>query len=112
MGCVFCDIAQGNTNSDIVYQDEQVVAFRDIKPQAPVHILIIPRQHISTPVEFSEDTAGIAGHMVVVAGKVATQEGIEDGYRLVMNNGSKGGQSVFHVHLHVLGGRRMQWPPG
>jgi histidine triad (HIT) family protein len=90
-----------------------VVAFRDVNPMAPVHILVIPREHIVGPLDFDETDEPLAGHLILVAARVAQQEGIaSDGYRLVLNQGRNGGQSVFHVHLHVLGGRRMAWPPG
>lgn len=113
MSCIFCEIARGDRSAQIVYEDERVVAFRDISPQAPTHILVIPREHITGPLDFDADNEHIAGHLIAVAAKVAQQEGIDgDGYRLVMNQGSHGGQSVFHVHLHVLGGRRLTWPPG
>ncbi len=113
MSCIFCEIANGKRSAEIVYEDDVVVAFRDIHPQAPTHILVIPREHISGPLDFDVNNAQIAGHLVAVAAKVAQQAGIEqEGYRLVMNQGHNGGQSVFHVHLHVLGGRRLSWPPG
>jgi histidine triad (HIT) family protein len=113
MGCVFCDIVCGKRHGEIVYEDDRVVAFRDVNPMAPVHILVIPRDHIVGPLDFDETNEHLAGHLVAVAAKVAQQEGVaSDGYRLVLNQGHNGGQSVFHVHLHVLGGRRMAWPPG
>lgn len=113
MSCVFCRIVARQAPATIVYEDEQAVAFRDIMPQAPVHILIVPREHIFGPLEVSEDNEALIGHLVAVAAKVARQEGLAaDGYRLVLNQGRNGGQSVFHLHLHLLGGRRMMWPPG
>ena len=113
MSCIFCEIAQGERPAQIVYEDERALAFRDIHPQAPTHILVIPREHITGPLNFDDSNEQLAGHLVAVATKVARQEGIDaDGYRLVMNQGRHGGQSVFHVHLHVLGGRRLTWPPG
>ncbi len=113
MSCVFCRIASRQAPATIIYEDEQAVAFRDIAPQAPVHILIIPREHISGPLDVSEDREELIGHLVAVAAKVARQEGLAaDGYRLVLNQGRNGGQSVFHLHMHLLGGRRMTWPPG
>ncbi len=113
MSCVFCRIAARQAPATIVYEDEQAVAFRDIAPQAPVHILIVPREHISGPLDISEDREELIGHLVAVAAKVARQEGLAaDGYRLVLNQGRNGGQSVFHLHIHLLGGRRMTWPPG
>jgi len=102
MSCIFCQIVAGEMDSEIVYRDEQVVAFRDLNPQAPTHILIIPIQHIE-----------LLGHCNLVVAQIAQAEGIaQDGYRLVTNVGADGGQSVDHLHFHLLGGRRMQWPPG
>jgi histidine triad (HIT) family protein len=113
MSCIFCRIVIGQTPAEIVYEDDRVIAFRDIAPQAPVHVLVIPREHIVGPLDFGMTDAHLAGHLISVAAKVAVQEGLaEDGYRLVMNQGRNGGQSVYHVHLHLLGGRRMSWPPG
>jgi histidine triad (HIT) family protein len=113
MACPFCQIAAREQPARVVYEDERVIAFHDANPMAPVHILIIPREHISGPLDFGAENAPIVGYLVIVAAQVARQEGIaEDGYRLVLNQGRNGGQSVFHVHLHLLGGRRMLWPPG
>ncbi len=113
MTCAFCQIAAGQQTAEIIYEDEQAVAFRDIRPQAPVHILIIPRAHISGPLHVDGDNAPLIGHLVAVAAQVAQREGIaEAGYRLVLNQGRASGQSVYHLHLHLLGGRRMGWPPG
>ncbi len=113
MSCIFCQIAAGEIDSDIVYRDEQVVAFRDLNPQAPTHILIIPIQHIENLADASEEQASLLGHCTLVATRIAQAEGIaEDGYRLVTNVGADAGQSVDHLHFHLLGGRRMQWPPG
>lgn len=97
----------------MIYQDEDVVAFRDANPQAPVHVLVIPREHVSGPLALGDGHMVLAGKLVAAAAEVARQEGIaETGYRLVMNEGRQAQQSVFHVHLHVLGGRAMHWPPG
>ena len=112
MNCVFCEIVTGNVPAEIIYQDDLVVAFRDVAPQSPVHFLVIPRSHIVGPADFTREMSDVAGRMLVVAGELARQEGLEDGFRLVMNNGRQAGQSVFHAHLHVLGGRSMGWPPG
>ena len=113
MACLFCRIAAREQPARIVYEDEHVIAFHDANPMAPIHILIIPREHITGPLDFSADNAYLAGHLLLAAAQVAREEGIaEDGYRLVLNQGRSGGQSVFHVHMHLLGGRRMQWPPG
>lgn len=113
MDCLFCKIVSGEIPAEILYQDEQVLAFRDISPQAPTHILIIPKRHITTINDIAEEDATLIGQMVLTAKKLAAQEGLaEDGYRLAMNCNENGGQSVYHIHLHLLGGRRMTWPPG
>jgi histidine triad (HIT) family protein len=113
MTCIFCKIADGEINSDIVFQDDDVVAFRDVNPQAPHHILIIPRRHIATLNDLDEDTTQLGGHLLYTASRVAKQLGFaDDGYRLVINCNDHGGQTVFHVHLHLLAGRPMRWPPG
>ena len=113
MADIFCQIASGDMKSDIVYKDDRVTAFRDINPAAPVHILIIPNKHIGGAAEAEEQDAALIGHLVVVARKLAEQEGIaESGYRLVINNGENAGQAVPHLHLHLIGGRPMKWPPG
>lgn len=113
MACIFCDIIARKRPGDIIYEDELAVAFRDLNPMAPVHVLVVPRDHINGPLDFTESNEPLAGHLIAVAAKIAQQEGIaSDGYRLVLNQGRQAGQSVFHVHLHVLGGRRMAWPPG
>lgn len=111
--CIFCKIATGDMPADIVYDGEQVKAFYDVNPQAPTHILIVPNRHIANVTE-AED-AELLGHMVQVATQIANDEGIgtpDRGYRLVMNYGSQGGLTVHHLHLHLLGGRAMAWPPG
>ncbi len=111
--CIFCKIANHEIPSDIVYEDDQFVAFRDINPQAPVHILIIPRKHIPTVNDLKPEDADLIGKMVLLAKELAAKEGIsERGYRLVLNCNREGGQMVFHIHLHLLGGRAMGWPPG
>ncbi len=108
MDCIFCRIISGEIPSDILYQDEQAVAFRDVNPKAPVHLLVVPRKHIESVSELSEDEAPILGHLVAVANRLATEAGIsEKGYRLVVNCGPDGGQIVPHLHLHLLGGRQM-----
>lgn len=113
MDCLFCKIANKDIASDLVYEDDQVVAFRDISPQAPTHILVIPIRHISTLNELGENDKSLIGHMAFVAKQIAAQEGIaEDGYRLVFNCNGHGGQTVFHIHMHVVGGRQLMWPPG
>ena len=111
--CIFCKIASGEIETDFVYQDDQVVAFRDLNPQAPTHVLVIPREHIATTNDLTGDNAAVIGRMILAAKQIAEQEGIaERGYRTVLNCNAEAGQSVFHIHLHVLGGRPMGWPPG
>ncbi len=111
--CLFCKIIEGEIPCDRVYENDQVIAFRDVNPQAPTHILVIPRKHISTVNDLTADDKNIVGEMLLAAQAVAKQEGIEEsGYRLVMNCNEGAGQTVFHIHLHILGGRRMHWPPG
>jgi len=106
--CVFCDIAAGKIPSDIIYQDEDFLAFRDIHPLAPVHIVIIPKAHISSLAEVGERQEGLMGRLVLLAVKLAEKEGIaEKGYRLAINCGSEGGQIIPHLHLHLLGGRKL-----
>ena len=108
MGCIFCDIISGKIPADIVYQDEDLFAFRDINPQAPTHILIIPKRHIASLAELSEADLPLIGQMVSLTHKLAKDEGIaETGYRLAINYGEWGGQVVHHLHLHLLGGRRL-----
>ncbi|MCD2451302.1 histidine triad nucleotide-binding protein [Methylicorpusculum oleiharenae] len=109
--CIFCKMVSGEMKPDIVYENEQLLAFRDINPQAPVHILIIPKAHISTLNDL-KDTS-LAGRLLQAVIKVAAQEGLaDDGYRTVINCNEQGGQDVYHLHLHVLGRRQMRWPPG
>lgn len=113
MGTVFDKILSREIPADIVYEDEQALAFRDIAPQAPVHVLVIPKERIVRVGEASAEQAGLLGHLLWVCGEVARKEGIEaSGYRVVTNHGSHGGQSVDHLHFHVLGGRALSWPPG
>jgi histidine triad (HIT) family protein len=108
MDCIFCQIAAGKIPSDIVYQDEELLAFRDINPQAPQHLLIIPRKHIPSLAELTPAELPIIGSMVALAHKLAQKEGIaETGYRLVVNYGEWGGQVVKHLHLHLLGGKKL-----
>jgi histidine triad (HIT) family protein len=111
--CIFCRIAEGDMESDIVYEDEEVVAFRDINPQAPVHVLVVPRRHIPSAAELTPEDAPLLSRIFQVINKVAEKEGIAGkGVRILTNVGTEAGQSVFHLHFHVLGGRRMLWPPG
>ncbi len=111
--CIFCKIAKGEMKADIVYEDDQVVAFRDLNPQAPVHILIIPRKHIPSLDGLWDQDANIVGRIATVARDIARKLGVsEDGYRLVNNCGEQAGQTVLHLHFHLLGGRNLGWPPG
>ena len=111
--CLFCRIQRREASSTPVYEDETIFAFRDIRPQAPTHVVIIPRQHIARLSDMASDTAPIMSQLVLAANRIAKQEGIErTGYRLVVNCGQDGGQTVFHMHVHLLGGRALGWPPG
>jgi histidine triad (HIT) family protein len=111
--CLFCKIAGGQIPTTLVHEGERLVAFRDINPQAPVHVLIIPREHIASLAEATEGQGELLGEMLVLAGALARSEGIATGgYRAVINTGTDGGQSVPHLHLHLLGGRGLGWPPG
>lgn len=113
MDCIFCKIAEGLIPSTIIYQDKQVIAFDDIYPRAPTHKLIIPRKHIATLNDINSEDKELVGHMFYVAKQLAFDLGIaDDGYRTLINCNSYGGQVVFHLHLHLIGGRKMQWPPG
>jgi histidine triad (HIT) family protein len=112
MECLFCNIACGEMSANLIYENESVIAFQDINPQAPVHVLIIPREHIATSNDIQTGSTIIAD-MYEAAQVLARDFGIhETGYRLVMNCNDEGGQSVYHIHLHLLGGREMNWPPG
>jgi histidine triad (HIT) family protein len=110
--CVFCRIAQGEESAHIVYQDEDVTAFHDQNPQAPTHVLIIPNEHIESVNQIEPADTDLLGKLFIVSRRVAEQQGVASGYRLVVNTGSGAGQSVFHLHVHLLGGRRLNWPPG
>lgn len=111
--CLFCKMVSGEIKPDLVYQDGQVLAFRDINPQAPTHILVIPKRHFATLNELRDEDMELAGRLLLTAKRIAKEAGLaEAGYRTVMNTNADAGQTVFHVHLHLLGGRRMQWPPG
>lgn len=113
MDCIFCKVANREIDTELVYEDEKVVAFNDIQPQAPIHQLIIPRKHIATINELTAEDMPLVGHMIQTGCKLAKDSGLaDDGYRLVMNCNLQGGQAVFHIHLHLLGGRQMEWPPG
>ena len=112
--CIFCKIAAGEIPSQKVYEDESVVAFKDLSPKAPVHVLIVPKKHIQSVAHFQAEDKELAAHIFVdVVPKLANELGIADGgFRVVMNTGDDGGQTVHHLHVHLLGGRKMTWPPG
>ncbi len=113
MDCLFCKIATGEIPAQLIYEDEKVVAFDDIHPQAPHHKLIIPRKHIATINDISTADTALLGHMIQTAKTIAGNLGIaEDGYRVIMNCNRSAGQTVFHIHAHLLGGRQLLWPPG
>ena len=111
--CLFCKIAAGKMDTDFIYQDEQVVVFEDINPKAPVHLLIVPKTHISDLNSLETEDSELIGHVYQIAKQMAAEYDIaESGYRLVSNCGDDGGQTVYHIHFHLLGGRKLQWPPG
>ena len=109
--CVFCQIVQRKLPATIVLQDELVTVFRDLHPQGPTHLLIVPNRHIESIAEAEADDAALLGKMLLTAAQIARQAGLA-GYRLVINNGAEAGQSVWHLHVHLIGGRPMRWPPG
>lgn len=110
--CLFCKIAAGTIPVKRLYEDEQVLAFPDIAPQAPTHVLVIPKKHLSSHAHASAEDEALMGRLLSAAGEVARLSGLEGGYRMVVNTGEDGGQTVGHLHLHLLGGRVMGWPPG
>lgn len=110
--CIFCRIASKDVPATIVYEDDDVVAFRDLSPQAPTHVLVIPRRHVASLDEAAEADVQLLGRLMLAAKTIAARDGRAAGYRVVTNCGASAGQSVFHLHLHVLGGRPMAWPPG
>lgn len=111
--CLFCRIASGELPAKVVREDETTLAFRDIDPKAPTHVLVIPRRHIGSVNDLTRNDAALIGQLFLAAREIAEQDGVsESGYRLVMNTGADAGQSVAHIHLHLLGGRHMSWPPG
>ena len=110
--CIFCKILNKELPAKIAYEDSYCVAFHDINPQAPVHLLVIPRKHFASAAEAGEGDEHLLGHLHRVAAQLAEQRGLTQGHRVVMNTGAAAGQSVFHVHLHLLGGRAFLWPPG
>ncbi len=112
MDCIFCKIAAGEIPSTKVYEDDTVVAFNDLDPQAPVHVLIIPKEHIPSAAEINESNSAVVAHIFEVAAKIAAEKGLKDGFRIVNNCGDSAGQSVKHLHFHLMGGRDFGWPAG
>lgn len=111
--CIFCRIVEGSIPAKIVYQDEHALAFDDINPQAPVHALVIPKRHVPSVQDLGEADRVLLGHLLLTCSRIAKEKGLsETGFRVVANTGRDGGQTVFHLHLHVMGGRHMGWPPG
>ena len=110
--CIFCKIAAGEFGGPPIYQDEHVTAFKDINPQAPMHILIIPKKAMPRLNDAGVADQGLLGHLMLVANEVADKEGVADAFRLVLNNGAGAGQEIFHMHFHLLAGRSFTWPPG
>jgi histidine triad (HIT) family protein len=111
--CLFCQIVNNQTTANILYRDQQVTAFRDAHPAGPTHLLIVPNKHIESLNDIQDEEESLIGYMFSVARKLAAKEGVDQsGYRLVVNTRADGGQTVFHLHLHLIGGRRMHWPPG
>ncbi len=112
MACLFCKIVGGEIPSKKVFEDDLTYAFRDINPQAPTHVLVVPRKHIASLAETSVEDQGMLGYLHLIAARIARSEGLENGFRTVINTGPDGGQTVDHLHVHLLGGRGMGWPPG
>lgn len=110
--CLFCQIVAGNVPAEVVHASETTVAFRDVNPQAPCHVLVIPRSHYENAAELAQHEPALLADVLTAAADVAEREGLTEGYRTVFNTGAGGGQTVFHAHLHVLGGRPLTWPPG
>ena len=111
--CIFCRIIARESPARIVYEDGQLVVFHDIQPQAPVHLLIVPKKHLASLQDMQMEDSELLGHLIFTARQTAEKQGLnQNGYRLVINNGRHGGQAIFHLHLHLLGGRPMHWPPG
>ncbi len=112
-GCVFCKIVSGEIKVNLIYQDDVVVCFKDLKPAAPFHFLVVPRRHLANPSEVTDQDREIIGRMFQATGKVAKDLGIDlSGYRMVINIGPDAGQEIFHIHMHILGGKKLGWPPG
>ena len=112
MSTIFGKIISREIPAQIVYEDEHCLAFRDVNPQAPTHVLLIPKKEIARLTEATAEDQALLGHLMLAAGKIASDLGVGDAFRLVVNNGAGAGQSVFHLHLHIIGGRHMSWPPG
>lgn len=112
MDCLFCKIVDGSIPVKALYQDEQCIAFSDINPQAPTHFLVVPRRHIASLIHADSDQSALLGHLLFSAAEIARAKGLAKGYRVVVNSGPDGGQTVDHLHVHVLGGRHLTWPPG
>lgn len=112
MSTIFSKIIRREIPADIVYEDELCMAFRDVNPQAPVHVLVIPKKEIPRLADATDEDQAVLGHLMIAAGKIARQLGVDNAFRLVTNNGTAAGQSVFHLHLHILAGRPFHWPPG
>jgi len=110
--CLFCRIVAGEIPATVVHETDEVLAFRDISPQAPTHVVVVPKQHHENAAALAAADEALAGRLLAAGAAVAEAEGLEEGYRFVLNTGADGGQTVFHVHLHVLGGRSLTWPPG
>jgi histidine triad (HIT) family protein len=110
--CLFCKIVAGEIPADVVHQNETVIGFRDLTPQAPTHVLVIPRSHYPNAAELAQGEPATAAHLFDAAREIAASEGLGNGYRMVLNTGADANQTVFHVHMHLLGGRSMGWPPG
>jgi histidine triad (HIT) family protein len=112
-GCIFCQVAAHEKTAKILYEDEHCIAFQDIHPKAPVHLLVIPRKHITSLNDNLDDDKTLLGHLMTVVGRMAKEQGIDGtGYRAVINTNAEAGQTIFHLHIHVLGGRILNWPPG
>ena len=112
MSTIFGKIIKREIHADIVYEDDQCLAFRDVNPQAPTHVLLIPKKEIARLADATAEDQALLGHLMVTAGKIARELGVDDAFRLVVNNGADAGQSVFHLHLHIIAGRGFRWPPG
>ncbi len=108
--CLFCKIVAGDIPAEKLYEDDEVLAFRDIAPQAPVHFLVIPKKHIVDPSNVSEEDERLIGKLIRIGSQIAAENGVGDGFRIIFNNGAKAGQAVFHIHMHILGGKDRPWP--